>query len=186
MMVSSKDYAVHNQMEDLADAAIQQVISEAVGVCGCTFCRSDMKCLILNRLKPAYKPIVEPDGDSALYRLEDLERDLFDQIMVETHRALALVKAEPRHEEKRSPLHNELEEFVVIALREVLSHQERTLTFAELSKVMASVLNDLRPRYTTTHKGSAFSRTVQIDPDYLARIYSAIYAAFNKLKTRAE
>lgn len=51
---------------------------------------------------------------------------------------------------------------------------------------MAAVLSDLRPRYTTTHKGSAFSRTIQIDPDYLARIYSSIYAAFNKLKAKSE
>lgn len=185
MTLSSKDYAIHNQMEDLADLAIQQVISEDPDACGCPFCRSDMKCLILNRLQPAYQPVAELDR-GRLARLEDLERELFDQIMVETHRALALVKSGPRHQGKRSPLHNELEEFVVIALREVLNHQEQTLTFAQLSRVMAAVLSDLRPRYTTTYKGSAFPRTIQIDPDYLARIYSSIYAAFNKLKAKSE
>ncbi len=61
MTLSSKDYAIHNQMEDLADLAIQQVISEDPDACGCPFCRSDMKCLILNRLQPAYQPVAELD-----------------------------------------------------------------------------------------------------------------------------
>lgn len=186
MKLGSEDYAIHNQMEDLADLAIQQAISEDPSACGCSFCRSDVKCLILNRLEPAYKPVAELEKDCITHRLEDLERELFNQIMAETHRALALVNDEPRHGEQRFRLHNELEDSVVLALREVLTHQPIDLSFAQLSEVMASVLNDLRPRYSTTHKGSAFSRTVEIDPDYLARIYSSIYAAFNKLKSKAE
>lgn len=185
MKLSSEDYAIYNQMEDLADLAIWQVITEDSGACGCAFCRSDMKCLILNRLKADYKPIAALKDSRAIHSLQDLEEELFNQIMVETHRALALVKQEPRHEDERSRLHNQMEDLVVFAMREVLSHQDKELSFAQLSEIMALVLNDLKPRYTTTNKGRAFSRTIEIDPDYLARIYSSIYAAFSQLETKA-
>ncbi|MDI9441113.1 MAG: late competence development ComFB family protein [Bacillota bacterium] len=182
MKLSSEDYAIHNLMEELVDLAIEQVIAEDSTACDCAFCRADMKCLVLNRLKAEYRPVAELEEDYAPTDLRDVGKELFDQLMVETHWALDIVKAEPRHEDRRSPFHNEMEDLVLYALGEILTHQQRDLSFDQISSVMALVLNDVTPRYTTTQKGSAFSRTVQIDPDYLARIYSRIYAALDRLE----
>lgn len=181
MKIRPEDYGIFNSMEELADQAIQQVLSEEKGACGCPTCTEDMKCLILNRLEPAYIAVPKGNGEVKRVLLEDLEQSLFDQLMIETHRALEQVQAEPRHGDQRSPLHNALERIVVVALQEVLKYGQQELDFSELSAMMALVLNELKPRYTTTSKGSAFTRLVEIDPDYLARIYSRIYSAYDKL-----
>lgn len=184
-MIGSEDYGIHNDMKDVVGLAIFRVLSEDKSACRCPQCQSDMQCLILNRLTPQYRPVDQGNLESKEIRLEDLERDLFNQIMVESYRALHIVKNEPRHHVNRTFLHNSLEEVVLVALHDILRQEKRQLDYTSLSKVMAYVLNNLQPRYTTTNKGHVFSRTVEIDPGYLAKIYANIYNALGELQPKA-
>lgn len=78
MKISPDDYGIHNDMEDVAELAIQQVLSEDRTACSCPLCRVDMKSLILNRLTPLYRPISKENTTKREIRLSDLNRDLFN------------------------------------------------------------------------------------------------------------
>lgn len=177
MRISSEDYGIHNDMEDVVELAIYQVLSQDRSACDCPQCHVDMKSLMLNRLTPQYRAVPKGEESRTEIRLNDLERDLFNKVVAESYRALAKVKGEPRHDTNRTFLVNSIEEVVVVALQDILRQEKRELDYDSISKVMAHVLNSLEPRYTTTHKGHVFSRTVEIDPAYLAKIYSSIYNA---------
>lgn len=178
--ISSGDYGVTNAMEEIVDLAIVQVLSEDPSACDCPQCLIDLKCLILNRLKNKYRPNGN-DGTQEVVKLSDLDRDLFNKVIAESLLALAKVKANPRHEANSTSLINCVEEIAIMALQDILKQEKRELNYGDLSLVMASILNSLEPRYTTTQKGQVFCRTVEVDPSYLAKVYSAIYNALGSL-----
>lgn len=183
MKLSTDDYKIYNKMEDVVAQAVQQVLSEDKDACGCPVCRADMQAMILNQLTPQYCPVLETGFKNEKLRLESLGLELFNKVVAESYRAIAKTKAEPRHDETRTFLHNSIEEIILCALQDILRQETRKLDYEELSRVMAKVLNDITPRYTTTHKGDVFSRTVEIDASYLAKVYSIIYSALAKVRS---
>lgn len=184
MKYSSEDYGIYNEMEEIVDLAINQVLSEDSAACDCPQCHADIKCLILNRLEARYR-VEDLSGKRNEIKLSELERNLFNKVVAESYRALIKVKAEPRHDINRTFLVNSIERIVVIALNDILKQEQRELDYESLSIVMARTLNSLAPRYTTTQKGQVFCRAVEIDPAYLAELYSAIFNALGSLSVKS-
>lgn len=182
MRIRAEDYAIHNAMEDVVDQAIDQVLSEDQAACRCPECRDDIKSQILNRVHPLYHPVISGEPKRNPLMLEDLETDLFNKLMVECYKALTRVKENPRHHDERTRLHNAAEDILRAAVSEVLSNQKMHLDRDELSRLMAGALNGLKPSYTTTHKGDAFTRASEIDAAYLAQVYSEIFGALDGSK----
>jgi hypothetical protein len=182
MRIRLEDYAIHNAMEDMADQAIEQVLSEDRTACDCPDCRDDVKSQILNKVPPFYHPLISGEPRRQSIMLEDLATDLFNKIMVECYKALIRVKENPRHSDDRSELHNTTERILRLAVGEVLSNQKVHLDRDDLSRLMSGALNGLKPAYTTTHKGDAFTRASEIDTAYLAQVYSEIFKALDGLK----
>lgn len=182
MRLRPEDYAIHNAMEDVADQAVQQVLSEDRTACDCSHCRDDIKSQILNKMHHAYHPVVsgEPIPDPIM--LEHLDTDTFNRVMVECYKALIRVKENPRHDNTdRPPLHNTTEGILRAAVSEVLSNQKLHLERDDVSRLMAKAMNGLKPSYTTTYKGDAFTRASEIDAAYLANVYSQIFKALEGL-----
>lgn len=181
MKISSNDYAVHNYLEDIADQAIGQVLSEESTACSCHLCRDDIKSYMLNQLKPHYYAIT-PEEEIRKPVLEKLETKLFNQVMVECYTAVLKVKQKPRHNHTRSAVQNSTERMAIWALRDILSSEHIHLDRTELSKLVAIILNDLKPQYTTTLKGDVFCRTLEMDSAYIAKVYTSIYNALKELQ----
>lgn len=178
MKVKAEDYEIHNKMEDAVDLALEEVLSKDSGICGCPLCLVDMKSLILNRLTPQYYALIGADSEREDVNLDLLDSDLFNEILVESYRAVLKVKERPRHDGDRFYLQNSTEEIVLGCLNEILREENRILAKDELSVLMAAVMNNLKPRYITTSKGSAFARTSEVDPSYVAEVYAHIFNAF--------
>ncbi|HHY10022.1 MAG TPA: late competence development ComFB family protein [Firmicutes bacterium] len=185
MKLGFSSYSVHNNREELAKLAIHRVLSEEKEACSCPLCTNDMLALVLNSLKADYIPTSEAEAKKETPRLETLPRDLFNKLMVEAYRAMAVVKENPRHEGERSPLRNGVAEILLLALEEILPrHDPAWREFDNLSQIMALALNELPPQYSTTYKGRVYSRLAEIDAGYLARVYAVVYNAINKLKEK--
>lgn len=183
MRLTQQDYAVHNVMEDFVDQAIAQVLSEDASACRCDFCRDDLKCLALNRLQAQYEPVLSTPQWRADLKLDRLESGLFNLIMIETYKSLTAIKANPRHEGQRTAMRNCTEDFVFLALRDILVQEKLSFERDGLSRVVASALNALKPQYTTTTKGDVFTRTMEVDPGALAKLYASIYNALKGVQT---
>lgn len=181
MKISTADYDVHNVMEDVAQQAIERVLGEDSSACSCQMCRDDMQSYMLNQLQPHYYP-GQPGQDFKIPELEKLEGDLFNRVMVECYKSVQKVKKSPRHDHTRSPVHNYAANMVISALQDILTREKLQLGRLELSELMALVLNDLKPKYTTTPKGDVFIRTAEMDPAFLARLYTSIYNALKELR----
>lgn len=179
MRIRPEDYAIRNAMEDVVDQAIDQVLSEDRAACDCSACWDDMKSQILNRVHHLCHPVISGEPKPSPIILEELETDLFNKLMAECYKALIRVKENPRHNDERSRLHNVTEGILRAAVSEVLSNQKIHLDRDELSRLMAGALNGLKPSYTTTHKGDAFTRASEIDVAYLAHVYSEIFNALD-------
>lgn len=182
MRIRAEDYAIHNVMEDVADQAIDQVLSEDRSACACLRCRDDLKAQILNKVQHQYQAVL-PGVSRTPLRLEELETGLFNKVMVECYKALIRVKENPRHEGESVALNNTTESLLRIAVSEVLSNQKLHLDRDALSRLMAEALNGLRPSYTTSHKGDAYTRATELDANYLAGVYSQIFRALEGLQT---
>ena len=180
MRIRPEDYAIYNAMEDVADQAIEKVLSEDRSVCDCPMCRNDIKAQMLNRMQHLYHPV--HGGEPVTDELEDLETSLFNRVMLECYKALVLVKESPRHDHDRADLSNTTEGILRVAVSEILSNQKLILDRDSLSQLMASALNGLKPSYTTTSKGDAFGRVAEMDPSYIAQIYAEIFHALEGLK----
>lgn len=181
MKISSNDYAIHNHMEDIAEQAIEQLLSEDNTACSCPLCRDDMKSFMLNHLEPNYYAII-PEEAKKHPVLEKVETRIFNQVMIECYTAMLKVKQKPRHDHTRSIVQNSTERMAIFALQDILSREHIQLERTELSRLVAIILNDLKPQYTTTHKGDVFCRTVEMDSAYLAMVYTSIYNALKKLQ----
>lgn len=181
-----EDYVIHNAMEDVADQAIQRILTEEPTACGCPLCRSDMKSLMLNRLNPLYYPILQDGMPQRSFTLERLETELFNRVMIECYSAVMKTKAHPRHDQNRSMLQNSTESIVLHAVQEILAQEKITLGRDDLSRLMAGALNGLKPHYTTTPKGDVFSRTVEVDTAYLAKVYASIYNTLKDIRSKQE
>ncbi|NMB02192.1 MAG: late competence development ComFB family protein [Firmicutes bacterium] len=180
MKKSSNDYEIYNIMEHVADQAIERVLAEDSLACSCQLCRDDAKSCMLNNLPPLYSPVIA--GEKLRKpELEELDTPLFNKVMVECFKAVMKVKNSPRHENHRSGVQNSTESIVIHALRDVLTREKIHLDRDELSMVVANVLNDLKPQYTTTRKGDVFCRTAEMDAGYLAKVYTSIYNALKEL-----
>lgn len=184
MKIKAQDYKIHNRMEDAVDLALEELLSEDPSICGCPLCRTDMKSLILNRINPQYYGVSGTNNEQEEVNLDLLESDLFNEILVESYRAVLKVKEDPRHNREKAYLQNSTEEIVLGCLNEILREEKRDFAKSELSTLMATVMNNLRPRYTTTPKGSAFSRTSEVDPSYVAEVYAHIFNAFKTINIK--
>jgi len=182
--VKAEDYRIHNEMEEVADLVIKEILSEDSSICGCSSCQADMKSLILNRLNPQYYPILNTADERREVSLDLLDSDLFNEVLVETYRAVLKVKDKPRHDGERFYLRNSAEEIALSALNEILQGEKRTFTGNQLSTLMSLVMNNLKPLYTTTFKGSAFTRTAEVDPSYIAEVYSHIFNALKQIDSQ--
>jgi len=183
MRIRVEDYAIHNAMEDVAEQAVNRVLSEDPIACDCSACRDDVKSQVLNKVAPRYHPVISGEWRRQLI-LEHLDTSLFNQVMVECYKALCRVKEYPRHEQERSTLHNTTEDLLRFAASEILSNQKVHLDRQDLSRLMATALNGLKPAYTTTHKGDVFVRASEVDPAYLAQVYSEIFQALDVVRGR--
>ncbi len=184
MKVRPEDYSIHNYMEDVADQAIDQVLSEDGTACDCPVCRDDVKSQMLNQLHHLYEPIIPGEPERAPMRLSLLGADLFNKVMIECYKALMKVKDNPRHDSNRRSLHNTTESIVRLGVSEILSNQKLFLERSDLSRLMAGALNGLKPSYTTTYKGDAFSRTSELDPRSLAKVYTQVFQALEGIQVR--
>lgn len=181
MKLTKDDYAIYNILEEVVEQAVGEVLSEDNSACKCPYCRDDIKCFVLNRLKPQYEPVISTIPEKRPIHLDRLESSLFHRIMIESYKALAKVKAQHRHDVNRSSLHNTTEDLALLAFRDIYKQEKLSLGREELSQVMATTLNGLTAQYSTTVKGDVFSRTLEVDPSYLAKLYSSIYNALKEL-----
>jgi hypothetical protein len=181
MKIRREDYAVHNAMEEVADQAVERVLSEDRTACDCPICREDIKSQMLNNVQPQYYPVIDGEPVPEAVPLEELDTELFNKVMVECYKALTRVKQHPRHGFERVPMHNTTGDLLRFFASDILSSQKLTLSRDDLSRMMASALNGLKPSYTTTHKGDAFIRASEIDAAYRAQVYSEIFTALEKL-----
>lgn len=184
MKIGPEDYDIRNAMEDVADQAIMQVLSEERLACGCDLCLDDMRSHMLNKLHHLYYPIIPGDAEETPVILDRLETDIFNRVMIECYKAVMKVKENPRHDYTRSTLRNTTESMVRFALREVLAQEKLVLSRDDLSRLMAGALNGLKPAYITTPRGDAFSRTVEMDASYLANVYTKIYNALEEIRAK--
>lgn len=181
MQITKDDYAIYNEMEELVDQALKQLLSEDPSACNCPICLEDMSCLVLNQMHAMYKPVTDGSKiNKESIRLDHLQPGLFNQIMVESYKALSRVKEEPRHDLEHNERHNSNECLIRFALRDILREQDRILDRDERSQVMAKALNNFKPHYNTTKKGHVFGRAGEVDPSCQAKIYASI---FNALKS---
>lgn len=181
MRIRPEDYAIHNAMEEVADQAIDKVLSEDKSACDCSMCRDDIKAQMLNRVQHRYYPILKGEPQPPAVVLEEMEAALFNKVMLECYKALQLVKLKPRHEHDRAELTNTAEGLLAVGVSEILSNQKLFLDRDSLSQLMAEALNGMEPSYTTTYKGDAFSRVAEMDPAYIAHVYSEIFHALEIL-----
>lgn len=188
--LSFESYGVHNWTMEVAEEALERILSEEGDVCTCPLCFSDMKALALNNLKPDYRPLLSPAESTKkrqAIKLENLEKVLFNQVMAEAYKAVLQVRAQPRHVGERQALRNDVEEILLLAVQEVLPRKDkRWQEYRHLSALMAAALNNLKPEYSTTYKGRVYARTAEIDASYLAQVYAAIYNALAELKKEDE
>ena len=181
MRIRPEDYAIHNAMEDVVEQAVEKVLEEDKRACSCSMCQDDIKAQMLNRLQHRYHPLLTGQPKPPGLELEDLETGLFNKVMLECYKALQLVKVSPRHEHDRVELTNTTEAILGFAVSEILSNQKLFFERDDLSQLMAESLNGLEPAYKTKHKGDAFSRVAEMDPTYIAYVYSAIFHALKVL-----
>jgi len=179
--INASDYSIYNRMEDVAKQAVAIVLEEHPEGCSCGMCRDDMQSFLLNQLRPRYVPVLPGAAPEAL-TIEDLDADETTKVVWEAHRAMMLVRNNSRHEHDRAPMQNCTERMVCKALGEVLTQEKLEISREQLSQVMASVLNELPARYTTSFKGDAFARTAELDWGSLAKVYSTIYNALKELE----
>lgn len=178
--INQSDYSICNRMESVAAEAISQVLLDEVDGCRCPLCQEDMQCYLLNQLEPLYVPVLS-EGIGKEMSLQDLAPDLRRRVVSEAYRAVIVVWGSVRHGGERAILHNYTERVVLEALGEALAQEKLDLGREELSMLMADIMNDLPPRYTTSHKGDAFVRTDELVPTSFARVYSAIYHSLHRL-----
>ncbi|HOK30529.1 MAG TPA: late competence development ComFB family protein [Limnochordia bacterium] len=181
MKISTSDYALYNRMEAAAQEAVEQVLAARTEGCTCQMCREDMQCLLLNQLKPQYVPLL-PGISKEPWTLEDLGAKARAEVMAAAEHAVFVVRHNPRHGHERAPMQNCTEAMVLGALGEVLTREKLALGREELSRLMAEVLNELPPRYTTSFKGDAFARTAELEAASVASILTAIYGALKRLE----
>lgn len=181
MRIRAEDYDIHNDMEDVVDQAIDQVLSEDGTACDCPLCRIDLKAQILNKMQHQYRAVIPGHTQSCLL-LEEVETGLFNKVMVECYKALIRVKGNPRHDGDRVDLNNTTENILRFAVSEVLSNQKLFLDRHDLGRLMAGAMNELKPSYTTSHKGDAYIRASELDASYLAYVYSRIFRALEGLR----
>lgn len=177
MKISTESYAVLNLMEHVAEQVMEHVLAEDEGACRCPKCRDDLKSQMLNHLEPMYVPAADGEQPQTAMEIGDLEEQVFNKAMYECLRAAKKIKENPRHDWERSPLHNSTETMVLPALRDVLTREGLELSFEELSTIMADILNSLKPHYVTTPKGDVFTRTLELDPGAVAKVYARVYNA---------
>ncbi len=183
MRIRPEDYAIHNAMEDVADQAIEQLLSEDGNACACLLCREDIKSQMLNRMHHRCYSLIGGKPKDVSDVLEDLETSLFNKVMLECYKAVIRVRENPRHDQGRASLNNTTEGILRFAVSEVLSNQKLILDRGDLSRLMAEALNGLKPSYTTTHKGDAFNRVAEMDPAHIAHVYAQIFSALECLQT---
>ena len=181
MKISPRDYSIYNRMEDVAQHAVAEILEEDNSGCRCSMCREDMRSFLLNQLPPMYVPILPGEVRQPLV-VDDLDPATVSKVVVESHRAVDLVRANPRHEHERAPMGNCTVKMVLGAVGEVLTREGLELGREALSRLMAETLNELPPCYTTSNKGDAYARTAELDFGSLAKIYSAIYGALKRLQ----
>jgi competence protein ComFB len=179
-------YDVHNRMEEVAVLVVKKVVEEDKSACTCPRCQLDMEALVLNVLPPDYVVLENgaPVGKSLITSLDILERELFHHALAGAYRALDIVKSAPRHgDDVEISLRNYTEDMIVPTLQEILKHRKTECTCSEcLSRVMMYALNDLKPKYTTTAKGDVYARVDEIDARHLAKVYAALYGAFEHVE----
>lgn len=176
MKISTASYSVCNLMEQVAEQVMEQVLAEDESVCRCSKCRDDLKSQMLNHLEPMYVPATGEQSQTAQL-IEELEEQVFNKAVDECLRAAKIIKDNPRHDWERSPLHNSIEKMVLPALQDVLTREGLQPSFEELSTIMAEILNCLKPHYVTTSKGDVFTRTLELDPGAVAKVYARVYNA---------
>lgn len=180
MKIKPGDYAIHNRMEDVAKQAVALVLEEHDAGCSCRMCREDMQSLLLNQLPRRYVSVV-PSIPLEPLRMEELEAETAAKVMWEARRAVSLVRKSPRHEHDRSPMQNCTESMARSALGEVLAQEQLEVSREQLGWIMAEILNELPPHYTTSFQGDAFARTAELDWGSLAKTYSIIYNVLKRL-----
>lgn len=182
MKIDASDYSIYNRMEDVANQAVTRVLAEETAGCSCEMCREDMQSYLLNQLPPRYVPVLPGEPFPPLH-VDRLDGDLFRKVVIESYKAALLVRRNPRHDHERAPKQNYTERLARKALGEILAQEGlEDLNSSILSRLMAEVLNELPPRYTTSAKGDAFARTDELDWGSLAKVYTAIINALKKLE----
>jgi len=86
---------LHNLMEKIVDQRLEEVLAkDQSGYCRCSQCRLDVTALALNSLPPRY--VVSERGE-AYAKANNLEIQLFVDVVAAIARALQVVHQKPRH-----------------------------------------------------------------------------------------
>ena len=83
-----------NYMEDVVASYVDEAAKKDGEFCNCPKCRLDVIALALNELKPKY---VVTDKGYAYARMRELEAQYRTDVIVETTKAMQMVKSRPRH-----------------------------------------------------------------------------------------
>lgn len=84
---------VHNVMETLVEEQLNKCI-ESAGICGCEFCRADIKALALNKLPTRYASRLQGD---VISRADGMRRQASTDVIAAIMEAIAIVGSNPRH-----------------------------------------------------------------------------------------
>jgi competence protein ComFB len=90
------DMALFNLMEKIVDLKLEKYLPEDKGCCPCEQCRSDMKCLALNKLPAKY---VNTEKGELFSRVDQLMvRQSSVDVDFAVMQAIEFVKSKPRHD----------------------------------------------------------------------------------------
>ncbi|MCT4595799.1 MAG: late competence development ComFB family protein [Anaeromicrobium sp.] len=84
-----------NYMEYIVDNLLQKTLNEYPFICTCSMCKTDIKAIALNNLKPMY--VATADGESYL-KANSLDRQFLSDVVAEIAKAIEIVSSKPRHD----------------------------------------------------------------------------------------
>lgn len=181
MAAANLNYEVHNYMEDIVFDLIQQKQQSDPEFDFCPRCILDICALVLNSVKPQYIKV-----KTSFDELDQTDAENLEQLVSQ---AAEKVRANPRHEQDSDDyqLQNTSEILVRQVLGELLEEQPQfQLDAAQIPIAAALVLNQTKPCYAVTAKGSAYKRTIELDHQFTPGLLALVYNVLNQLKDMNE
>lgn len=87
---------IKNYMEKIVEDMLPNILKNYKEVCKCEKCMSDIKCIVLNNLKPAY---FDSDMGSVFLKVDELKIQYKTDIITQTAKAIEIVSKNVKHDD---------------------------------------------------------------------------------------